>query len=306
MKLSEVDTVSETGRFCTCSERPVAVKHIATPAVDASSQAASQPSSYCTCQADRPTYAVPADLETSADDVSADADDEPQVVAEPITDADPSLRRPYCTCQADWPAHADPAAPETSADDLPPDTDDETGAVAEPAPDGPEPPVNADRAETDLARLETPDGEIVLTDRRVVMHGNSDSRTVWASLSIDEVTGARINRTQRGIRGWIWTAVGAAATIAIWQILDGGGWIRLVFPGLVGLSTLVMLFTTLVSPLHLIFSVVGRNGDKIEARITSDNLDDAESFGGRVIQESQASATRAADPNRAHISPDPQ
>ena len=296
MKLSEVDTVSETGRFCTCSERPVAVKHISTPAVDASSQAASQPSSYCTCQVG------PTPIGTSADHLSIDTDEGTEDATKPIHDKDWGQQRPYCTCRVDQPIDAEPDAIETPADDLPTATDD----VAEPIPDELESPVGAGQAETDLARLETPDGEIVLTDRRVVMHGNSDSRTVWASLSIDQVTGARINRTQRGIRGWIWTAVGAAATIAIWQILDGGGWIRLVFPGLVGLSTLVMLFTTLVSPLHLIFSVVGRNGEVIEARISSDNLADAESFGGKVIDESQASATRSAARNHAQASPDPQ
>lgn len=234
--------------------------------------------------------------------MSIDTDEGTEDATKPIHDKDWGQQRPYCTCRVDQPIDAEPDAIETPADDLPTATDD----VAEPIPDELESPVGAGQAETDLARLETPDGEIVLTDRRVVMHGNSDSRTVWASLSIDQVTGARINRTQRGIRGWIWTAVGAAATIAIWQILDGGGWIRLVFPGLVGLSTLVMLFTTLVSPLHLIFSVVGRNGEVIEARISSDNLADAESFGGKVIDESQASATRSAARNHAQASPDPQ
>ncbi len=295
MKLSEASTQSEIGRFCTCSERPESVEDIVTTAVDASSQTASRHSTYCTCQVDRPTYSDLADPETLADDFLTDADDEPQDVAEPITDEDSSQRRPYCTCPADWPAHADPAATETSADDLPTDTDVEAEDVAEATPDRPESPVSTDQVETDLARLETTNGEIMLTDRRVIMHGNSDSPTLWASMSIDEVTGARIDRTQRGIRGWIWTAVGVAATIAIWQILDGGGWIRLVFPGLVGLSTIIMLFTTLVSPLHLIFSVVGRNGDKIDARISSDELDNAETFGGKVIQASRDSAARSSD-----------
>ena len=178
--------------------------------------------------------------------------------------------------------------------------------VAEPVPDEEGSQASVDQGETDVARLETQDGEITLTDRRVVMHGNAESRTLWASMSIADVTGARIDRTQRGIRGWIWTAVGAAATIGIWQILDGGGWIRLAFPGLVGLSTLVMLVTTLASPLHLIFSVVGRNGDKIEARISSDDLDAAETFGGEVIRESQASAAHAGTERRGHGSSNPQ
>ena len=295
MKLSEASTQSEIGRFCTCSPWPASAKQIETPIMNVSPRAVSRHSSYCTCQVDRRTYADLADPETSADDFLTDADDEPQEVAEPITDEDSSRRRPYCTCPADWPAHADPAATETSADDLPTDTDVEAEDVAEATPNRPESPVSTDQVETDLARLETTNGEIMLTDRRVIMHGNSDSPTLWASMSIDEVTGARIDRTQRGIRGWIWTAVGVAATIAIWQILDGGGWIRLVFPGLVGLSTIIMLFTTLISPLHLIFSVVGRNGDKIDARISSDELDNAETFGGKVIQASRDSAARSSD-----------
>ena len=295
MKLSEASTQSEIGRFCTCSERPESVEDIVTTAVDASSQTASRHSSYCTCQTDQPTHSDADAPEASGDETPLNISDETGDVAKPIRGEDASQHRPYCICQVDRPIRSDPAATETSIGDLPPDIDDATEEVAEPVSDEPELQVGTDHSETDLARLETTNGEIMLTDRRVIMHGNSDSPTLWASMSIDEVTGARIDRTQRGIRGWIWTAVGVAATIAIWQILDGGGWIRLVFPGLVGLSTIIMLFTTLVSPLHLIFSVVGRNGDKINARISSDELDNAETFGGKVIQASRDSAARSSD-----------
>ena len=295
MKLSEVSTQSEIGRFCTCSSRPASVKQIETPIMNASPRAVSQHRKYCTCQTDQSTHSDADAPEASVDETPLNISDETEHVAKPIRGEDASQHRSYCTCQVDRPTRSDPAATETSADDLQPDIDDATEEVAEPISDEPELQVGTDQSETDLARLETHDGEITLTDRRVIMHGNSDSPTLWASMSVDEVTGARIDRTQRGVRGWIWTAVGAAATIAIWQILDGGGWIRLVFPGLVGLSTIIMLFTTLVSPLHLIFSVVGRNGDKIEARVSSDELDNAETFGRKVIQASRDSAARSSD-----------
>ena len=295
MKLSEVSTQSEIGRFCTCSPRPASVKQIETQIMNASPRSVSQHRTYCTCQTDPATHSDADAPEASVDETPLNISDETEDVAKPIRGEDASQHRSYCICQVDRPTRSDPAATETSADDLPPDIDDATEEVAEPVSDEPELQVGTDHSETDLARLETHDGEITLTDRRVIMHGNSDSPTLWASMSIDEVTGARIDRTQRGIRGWIWTAVGAAATIAIWQILDGGGWIRLVFPGLVGLSTIIMLFTTLVSPLHLIFSVVGRNGDKIEARVSSDELDNAETFGGKVTQASRDSAARSSD-----------
>ena len=295
MKLSEASTQSEIGRFCTCSSRPASVKQIETPIMNASSRAVSQHRTYCPCQTDQAAHSDVDAPEASVDETPLNISDETEDVAKPIRGEDASQPRPYCICQVDRSTRSDPEATETSADDLLPDIDDATEEEAEPNSDEPELRVGTDQSETDLARLETHDGEITLTDRRVIMHGNSDSPTLWASMSIDEVMGARIDRTQRGIRGWIWTAVGVAATIAIWQILDGGGWIRLVFPGLVGLSTIIMLFTTLVSPLHLIFSVVGRNGDKIEARVSSDELDNAETFGGKVIQASRDSAARSSD-----------
>ena len=295
MKLSEASTQSEIGRFCTCSERPESVKQIETPIMNASPRSVSQHRTYCTCQTDQAAHSDADAPEASVDETPLNISDETEDIAKPIRGEDASQHRPYCICQVDRPTQSDSTVTETPADDLPTDIDDATEEVAEPGNDEPESQVSTDLVETDLARLETTNGEIMLTDRRVIMHGNSDSPTLWASMSIDEVTGARIDRTQRGIRGWIWTAVGVAATIAIWQILDGGGWIRLVFPGLVGLSTIIMLFTTLVSPLHLIFSVVGRNGDKIDARISSDELDNAETFGGKVIQASRDSAARSSD-----------
>ncbi len=295
MKLSEASTQSEIGRFCTCSERPESVKQIETPIMNASPRSVSQHRTYCTCQTDQAAHSDTDAPEASVDETPLNISDETEDIAKPIRGEDASQHRPYCICQVDRPTQSDSTVTETPADDLPTDIDDATEEVAEPVNDEPESQVGTDQGEIDLARLETHEGDITLTDRRVIMHGNSDSPTLWASMSIDEVAGARIDRTQRGIRGWIWTAVGVAATIAIWQILDGGGWIRLVFPGLVGLSTIIMLFTTLVSPLHLIFSVVGRNGDKIDARISSDELDNAETFGGKVIQASRDSAARSSD-----------
>lgn len=265
-----------------------------------------RPRPYCTCQVAR-------DEDTDADVPDAQADDAIEDSVEmPFDPTRPP--RPYCTCQIPQPDDA--AAPDIPTGEVTPSGEVEaTEAQAEPASDEivvplivvqPTPSPAVDQGETDLARLETRDAEITLTDRRVVMQGNADSHTPWASMSLKDVTGARIDKPQRGYRGWIWTAVGAAATIAIWQILDGGGWIRLAFPGLVALSTVVMLFTTMLAPLPLIFSVVGRDGNSIESRISSDQQDAAGAFGRQVIEQAQASAARASDGANLRRSPDPQ
>ena len=267
-----------------------------------------RPRPYCTCQ-------VAQDEVTEADVPDAQADDAiEESVVSPVDPTRPP--RPYCTCQIPQPEVNDAAAPEIPTSEVTPSSDtEESEAEAEPVADEivvplivvqPMPSPAVDQGETDLARLETRDGEITLTDRRVVMHGNAGSHTPWASMSLKDVTGARIDKPQRGYRGWIWTAVGAAATIAIWQILDGGGWIRLAFPGLVALSTVVMLFTTMLAPLPLIFSVVGRDGNSIESRISSDQQDAAGAFGRQVIEQAQASAARASEGSAARRSPDPQ
>ena len=267
-----------------------------------------RPRPYCTCQ-------VAQDEVAEADVPDAQADDAiEESVGIPVDPIRPP--RPYCTCQVSQPEVDDAAAPDIPTGEVTPSGDVEAPeAQAELIADEivvplivvqPEPSPAVDQGETDLARLETRDGEITLTDRRVVMQGNADSQTPWASMSLNDVTGARIDKPQRGYRGWIWTAVGAAATIAIWQILDGGGWIRLAFPGLVALSTVVMLFTTMLAPLPLIFSVVGRDGNSIESRISSDQQDAAGTFGRQVIEQAQASVARASDGANSRRSPDPQ
>ena len=267
-----------------------------------------RPRPYCTCQVAQDEVAEAGIRDAQAGDAIEES------VEMPFDPTRPP--RPYCTCQIPQPEVDDAATPDIPTGEVTPSGDVEAPeAEAEPAADEivvplivvqPEPSPAVDQGETDLARLETRDGEITLTDRRVIMHGNAGSHTPWASMSLNDVTGARIDKPQRGYRGWIWTAVGAAATIAIWQILDGGGWIRLAFPGLVALSTVVMLFTTMLAPLPLIFSVVGRDGNSIESRISSDQQDAAGAFGRQVIEQAQASATRASEGSAARSSPDPQ
>lgn len=273
---------SETRPFCTCSDWPASVKDAEPLTVAAAFEPTSPPRPYCTCQ----TAQLP--------DATAQA--------EPT-----SPPRPFCTCRSEPLPELDTATlEEPPSDEATHDTADDVEAEVEaaaivveletqPIAEPQDAPVDADRGETDLAKLETHDGEFTLTDRRVIMQGNNEARTVWASMSIYDVQGARIDRTLRGNRGWIWTAIGAAATIAIWQILDGGGWIRLAFPGLVALSTVVMLFTTMLAPLPLIFSVIGRDGNRIDSRITSDELEAAEAFSRKLMNVAQAAAARAND-----------
>ena len=107
----------------------------------------------------------------------------------------------------------------------------------------------------------------------------------------------RVDRAGRGLRGWFWFALGLVGTIGTWQMLDGGGWVRMVFPGIVAVATLTVLIVNLVSMHGHVFAVVGRNGDKIESGVSNGALDEADEFGGLVMREARASrGVGSADP----------
>lgn len=147
-------------------------------------------------------------------------------------------------------------------------------------------------------------GEFVLTGTHVVFRGIKTSRTRWAIVALTEVTSARVDKIRRNSRGWIWGALGLAGTIGTWQLLDAGGWIRLAFPGIVAVATLIVLAITLMTPPKLWLSIVSRGGDRVEGEFPSDSLDEADEFGGKVMDA--ATAAREARDAARRASPDPE
>ena len=223
-------------------------------------------------------------------------------VATLSVEEEPVDARPYCSCGAgtvadsvepielDWEQNeADDSSSETVSEPIEDEVDDEPAAAARLSA------LEAD--ETESATLEAEDGDFVLTDRRVKFKGGSGSSTLWASIALEDVAAVRVDRAGRGLRGWFWFALGLVGTIGTWQMLDGGGWVRMVFPGIVAVATLTVLIVNLVSVPGHVFAVVSRNGDKIESGVSSGALDEADEFGGLVTREAGASrGGGSADP----------
>lgn len=235
---------------------------------------------FCTCSE------VPASVEPAVTPSVEEVEEEP-------VDA-----RPYCSCGAGAVAdeiyQTEPEAEQADSYDSGPATASES-VEDEPAAAARLSALEAD--ETESAMLEAEDGDFVLTDRRVLFKGGSGSSTLWASIALDDVASVRVDRTGRGLRGWFWFALGLVGTIGTWQMLDGGGWVRMLFPGIVAVATLTVLVVNLLAvPRHL-FAVVGRNGDRIESGVSNGALEDADEFGGHVTREARASrCSRSADP----------
>ena len=159
--------------------------------------------------------------------------------------------------------------------------------------------MSLEAGEQEQATFETADGVVSLTDRRILLKGDSESPTVWAAIPIGEVATTRIDRVPRGNRAWIWFAVGVAVTIATWQILDGGGYLRLAMPGTIGFASLVLLAYALMSPQMLRWTVTARGGASIEARVPSGKLDELDAFGGEVMRSAKAAQSIGAVTSRA-------
>ena len=158
--------------------------------------------------------------------------------------------------------------------------------------------------EHEVDTLHAENGEFTLTDRRVIFNGTGTARTVLASIPLSEVSSARVDRIAKGNRSWIWIALGIAGTVGTWQLLDAGGWVRLIFPGIVAAATLILLAITLLAPPKLWFSIVSRGGDRVDDEIPRDSLEDADAFAQNVLEAARDSRDPAqqgsADPERGN------
>ena len=252
------------------------------------------PKPFCTCSD------VPASV-TAKDAVATEPD-----FAEVTTE-------PYCPCGAGANTETT-AAPDAETDKLE-DADeatspeeaaeselssDEEVTAEEEATD--ETPESSGTGEHEIATLHAENGEFTLTNRRIIFNGSGTARTVLASIPLSEVSSARVDRLAKGNRSWIWIALGIAGTIGTWQLLDAGGWVRLIFPGIVAAATLILLAITLLSPPKLWFSIVSRGGDRVDDEIPRDALDDAEAFAWNVLEAARDSRDPeqkdSADPER--------
>lgn len=246
------------------------------------------PRPFCTCSD------VPASVTTK--DAVATEPDFTEVTTEP-----------YCPCGAGANA-ATTAAPDAEPGQL----EDEDAATSPQATAESElraeEEVTADTlpssgtGEHEVATLNSENGEFTLTNMRVIFNGTGTARTVLASIPLSEVSSARVDRIAKGNRSWIWIALGIAGTIGTWQLLDAGGWVRLIFPGIVAAATLILLAITLLSPPKLWFSIVSRGGDRVDDEIPSGTLDDADAFAWNVLEAARESREPAqqnsADPER--------
>ena len=227
--------------------------------------------------------------------------------AEPQTVASQTVV-PYCSCgAAPYAKPIDPATEDGQRDDAsetePIEHDEES--VSESADeDHSVGRVSSDEGERGVTMLIAEHGEFVLTEKYVMFRGINISRTHWASIALTEVTSARVDKIRRKSRGWIWAALGLAGTIGTWQLLDAGGWIRLVFPGVVAVATLIVLAITLMASPKMWLSIVSNGGDRVEGEFASEVLDEADEFGGKVMDA--ATAAREARDTARRASTDPE
>ena len=248
------------------------------------------PKPFCTCSD------VPASV--TANDAGTTEPDFAEVTTEP-----------YCPCGAGANAEST-AAPDAEPSQLEDEnaatspeeaaeSESELRAEEEAADETPESPGTG---EHEVATLNSENGEFTLTNRRVIFNGTGTARTVLASIPLSEVSSARVDRLAKGNRSWIWIALGIAGTIGTWQLLDAGGWVRLIFPGIVAAATLILLAITLLSPPKLWFSIVSRGGDRVDDEIPRDALDGAEAFAWNGLEAARNSRDPeqqdSADPER--------
>ena len=126
-------------------------------------------------------------------------------------------------------------------------------------------------------------GELIFTDRRVILKGGAESRSIFSSMRVDEIETVALFRVLGGRSALYWSIIGAIASVAMWQSLDGIGNLRLIITALVAVVSVGMLILYLVQPSNVLLAFRSIYGSELSAEFTHSKIDHAEQFAAQVL-----------------------
>ena len=125
--------------------------------------------------------------------------------------------------------------------------------------------------------------EVVLTDRRVLLRGGEDAKFLHASMRFEEIDAVTIERVSPSRRSLIWGLVGIAASVGVWQALDGVGNVRLIMAAVVVVMSAVLLADFFLRPPDLEVSLRAKSGVEMKVGFAQSHSEQADSFTARVL-----------------------
>ena len=125
--------------------------------------------------------------------------------------------------------------------------------------------------------------EVVLTERRVLLRGAPDADVLHASMLFSEIDSVTISRSNPSRRSLVWGLVGIAASIGMWQALDGVGNLRLIIGVIVVLMSAVLLADYFLRPPDLVVGLRANSGAEMKIGFGQSHADEADRFAARVI-----------------------
>ncbi len=125
--------------------------------------------------------------------------------------------------------------------------------------------------------------EVVLTERRVLLRGAPDADVLHASMRFSEIDSVTISRSRPSRRSLVWGLVGIAASIGMWQALDGVGNLRLIIGVIVVLMSAVLLADYFLRPPDLVVGLRANSGAEMKIGFGQSHVDEADRFAARVI-----------------------
>ncbi len=125
--------------------------------------------------------------------------------------------------------------------------------------------------------------EVVLTERRVLLRGAPDADVLHASMRFSEIDSVTVSRSNPSRRSLVWGLVGIAASIGMWQALDGVGNLRLIIGVIVVLMSAVLLADYFLRPPDLVVGLRANSGAEMKIGFGQSHVDEADRFAARVI-----------------------
>lgn len=130
--------------------------------------------------------------------------------------------------------------------------------------------------------------EAVLTDRRVVFKGAPDAAMLFSSIRLIDVDSVSISRSRPRRRSLIWGLIGIAASVGMWQALDGVGNLRLIIATIVLLMSVVLLADYALRPPDLEVLIRAKSGTVLSIDFAQSRAEDADRFAARVTAALEA------------------
>ncbi len=125
--------------------------------------------------------------------------------------------------------------------------------------------------------------EVILTEKRVLLRGAPDADMLHASMRFSEIDSVTISRSQPKRRSLVWGLVGIAASIGMWQALDGVGNLRLIIAVIVVVMSAVLLADYFLRPPDLLVGLRATSGAEMKIGFGQSHADEADRFAARVL-----------------------